>query len=223
MKSVYYPAPSGSPENLLIMLPGVGIEAADFAARGMVAALQAQAPDVNITATQPDIELYLDGGIARALHQAVVAPALTRGCTRIWLLGISLGGMGALLYASKNLVNIEAVCLLAPFLGTRGTTAELLRAGGLAAWAPAGSAATDPEQELLLWLQAHIETHAAPRLYLGYGETDRFAASHKMLAALLPPAHVAATPGGHDWASWTALWHSLLARGIFATGRCNVQ
>jgi pimeloyl-ACP methyl ester carboxylesterase len=211
---LHFPAPNGAARLLLVMLPGAGINAPDFAAHGMIAAVHAQNPDVDITVAQPDMGLYLEDGVTQILHNAVVAPALARGVERIWLLGISLGGMGALLYVSAHPRNIEGVFLLAPFIGTRGTTAEILAAGGLTAWRADNSVATAPERRLLLWLQNHL-TQAAPAIYLGYALQDRFAPAHAMLAAALPPARVVSTPGGHDWPAWHGLWQRLLALSPF--------
>ena len=158
------------------MLPGAGIEAAEFAAQGMVAAVHEQGVAADIIVAQPDLGLYLDDGVTEALHRAVVEPARAQGCRRIWLLGISLGGMGALLYASAHAEEVEGIVLLAPFLGTKGTMAEMARAGGLAGWSAETSAATAPEKRILAWLQTHLaQPEAAPALYLGYGQEDRFA------------------------------------------------
>lgn len=217
---LHYPAPAGSADILLVMLPGAGIEAADFAANGMITAVHEHAPSVDITVAHPDMGLYLEDGVTDILHDAVIQPALAGGVTRIWLLGISLGGMGALLYASAHQQNIEGLILLAPFLGTRGTTAEILRAGGLTAWRAENSSATAAEQRLLAWLQTHLATPAAhPIIYLGYALQDRFAPAHKLLAQQLPPARVVTTPGGHDWPSWRALGQNLAP----FIGRCHAQ
>jgi pimeloyl-ACP methyl ester carboxylesterase len=219
---LHYPAPGGA-QILLVMLPGAGIAAGDFAAHGMIEAVRAHNLPVDITVAHPDMGLYLDDGVTEVLHEAVILPALARGITRIWLLGISLGGMGALLYASVHQQHIEGLFLIAPFLGTRGTVAELTAAGGLAQWRAQNSAATPAEQRLLLWLQAQFAKRAArPALYLGYALEDRFAAAHRLLAQNLPPAHVAAVPGEHDWPSWRALWDQLLTLAPFA-GRCHAQ
>lgn len=213
---LHYPAPGGA-DILLIMLPGVGIAAGDFAEQGMIAAVRAQAPPIDIIVAQPDTGLYLEHGVTGALHEQLVRPALARGVTRLWLLGISLGGMGALLYASTYPQHVEGVLLIAPFLGTRGTVAELVRAGGLGRWSAQNSNATLPEQTLLRWLQAH-PPQQAPALYLGYARQDRFAPAHRLLAERLPARRVAVAPGGHDWPSWRALWHQLLALAPFAPG-----
>jgi len=212
----YYEAPGRQARVLLVMLPGAGIAADEFAEHGMVASVHELGLPVDIAAAHPDLGLYLDGGVTAALHRAVVEPALARGFSRIWLLGISLGGMGALLYASAYPDHVEGIVLLAPFLGTKGTTAELVRAGGLSAWSPAGSIATEPEQRLLLWLQGHLARRIeAPVLYLGYGQGDRFADAHRTLATELPADRVLVTPGGHDWPTWAKLWRQLLARAPF--------
>lgn len=222
---LHYPAPGGA-DILLIMLPGAGIGAGDFAAQGMIDAVRAQELPIDIIAAQPDTGLYLEDGVTAALHAELVCPALARGVTRIWLLGISLGGMGALLYASAYPQHIEGLLLIAPFLGTRGTIAELARAGGLAHWSAQNSAATLPEQNLLRWLRAHLARQGrAPALYLGYAVQDRFAPAHRLLAEQLPAHRVAVAPGGHDWPSWRALWCQLLAFAPFApaAGGCHAS
>ena len=226
---LHYKAPGGKARALLVMLPGVGIEAVEFADQGMVAAAHERGLALDIVTAHPDLDLYLEDGVTEALHRAVVEPARARGCTRIWLLGISLGAMGALLYASAYPADVEGLVLLAPFLGTRGTVAEMARAGGLNSWSAASSIATAPEQRMLIWLQAHLaERTDRPSLYLGYGRQDRFAAAHRMLAKQLPRERVAVADGGHDWPSWVVLWKQLLDRLPFAAqagaaGPCKEQ
>jgi pimeloyl-ACP methyl ester carboxylesterase len=216
MISLHYPAPTGQSRALLVMLPGAGIEAADFAANGMIAAVHERGLAVDITATRPDQALYLDGGVAAQLHDAIVNPARVAGYKHIWLLGISLGGMGALLYADQYEAHLDGIILLAPFLGTQGMIAEIGQAGGLGAWSP--SAATPAiEGRMLAWLQKYLTRRPLhPKLYLGYGEADRFARGHRLLAAELPAEHVTTDAGGHDWKTWLALWHGLLDNRAFA-------
>lgn len=217
---LHHRAPAaGDDRVLLVMLPGVGIEAPEFAENGMVKAVQAHGWAVDVVAVRPDLELYLDGEIATVLHRHVVEPALAQGYTRIWLLGISLGGMGALLYASTHAALVEGLVLLAPFLGTRGTMAELAKAGGLAAWSPAGSIATDHEQRMLKWLQGFLlRQPERPALYLGYGCDDRFAPGHRILAEAMRQDDVVTEAGGHDWDSWLKLWRRVLEKSPFAGG-----
>jgi hypothetical protein len=86
-------------------------------------------------------------------------------------------------------------------------TAEVAQAG-LAAWQPGRLAETDEERRVWRYLKTR-RADLAP-LYLGFGNDDRFAAAHGLLAATLPPAAVNAIAGGHDWVTWTALWENFL-------------
>ncbi len=210
---IEYRAPVEAAERvLLIMLPGVGMAAAEFAAQGMVAAVQALGA-IDVIAVQPALEFYLDGDLAAALQREVITPALAGAQKRVWLLGISLGGMGALLYASAYPEHVEGVVLLAPFLGTKGFVAEVAKAGGLRAWTGQNSVGTNMEQKLLVWLQNYVARPPARQvLYLGYGGQDRFAPGHRLLGDCLPADCVITAPGGHDWESFVPLWRALLAR-----------
>jgi pimeloyl-ACP methyl ester carboxylesterase len=222
---LHYRAPEAADHRLLlVMLPGVGIEAMEFFDHGMVSAVQAHGREMNlaidVAALRPELELYLDGEIVPALHRAVIEPARRQGYARIWLLGISLGGMGALRYAAEHAAEIEGLVLLAPFLGTRGTMAELAKAGGLNAWTPAQSIATDLEQRMLVWLQDFLNRRVlSPALYLGYAQNDRFAPGHRLLADLLAEDRVVTAEGAHDWDSWARLWRLVLARSPFSGDR----
>lgn len=200
---------------LVVMLPGAGMTAADFAANGLVRALHERHPDIDIVAACPPLELYLDGEAAAALHRQVIEPARAEGYEEIWLLGISLGGMGAILAAALHENRVEGVVLLAPFLGTPGTIAAIEAAGGPARWT-ASAVTTAPEAAMWRWLRNFCAAPPArPAFFLGYGEADRFARGHRLLGALLPPACVVTLPGGHDWETWGALWRLVLDAGIF--------
>lgn len=204
-------APNGGGDRvLLVMLPGVGIAAHEFADRGMVAAVHERGLPVDVIAAHPALDLYLDGAVDGVLHRSVIAPALAQGYKRLWFLGISLGGMGALLYTSAHAAHVEGVVLLAPFLGTQGTVAELAEVGGLASQSALGSA-TAPEKRMLDWLRDFLARRpVAPMLYLGYGRGDRFSQGHRLLDDQLPRERVVTTGGGHDWETWLALWQRML-------------
>jgi alpha-beta hydrolase superfamily lysophospholipase len=211
LKRLDYPAPKAAAERiLLLMLPGAGAHAADFAAHGLVADVQARNPGIDIIAAEPEMELYLDNAVADRLHTEIVQPARQRGYRRIWLLGISLGGAGALLYTAAHSSEVEGVLLLAPFLGTQGTIAALAGTGGIS-----GSLdlriSTPPEQALLGWLRDYAASgRQKPPIYLAFGKNDRFSRGHRMLASLLPPERVIMRPGGHDWECWRRLLRRIM-------------
>jgi pimeloyl-ACP methyl ester carboxylesterase len=215
--SIYRGTPNSEPRRiLLVMLPGMGMAADELVAHGFVSAVHDRRLPVDIVAAQPELDAYLEGRIARTLHDTVIAPAMARGYRRLWILGISIGGIGALLYTAARIAVVDGLVLLAPFLGTPGTLAEVSSAGGIPAWSPQNSRATAVERKMLLWLQTFLKGSAKrPALYLGYGRHDRFAMGHGLLARPLPQSQVIVAEGGHDWATWTALWPQILERDPF--------
>ena len=207
-------AASGAIAPALVLLPGAYMQARDFATHGFIPAARKTGGWGDIAAVETGMEAYLDTSIIRRLHEAI-APVRS-GHRRIWLAGISLGGLGALLYAREYPDAVEGLLLLSPFIGTRGAVTGVIEAGGFDAWqAPAGDAATN-EHRLLEWLKAYRPGDARwPEFYLGYGKYDRFAASCQLLAKILPAERVVTVAGGHDWDTWTVLWDRLLHTARF--------
>lgn len=199
-------------ELALAMLPGAACTARDVVERGFVRAVRDRGLPAEIAVVDARFDHYLDGGVVAALGREAVAPARARGLP-LWLMGISLGGLGALACARAHPGEIEGVVLLAPFVGTRGLIAEVGRAGGLREWR-AENAAGDPERELLAWLQAYRPGDPGwPAIHVGYGTGDRYAPAAEMIAALLPQQRRISVPGGHDWATWLVLWERMLDAG----------
>jgi len=193
---------TGAP-TLLVMLPGAEMSAEEFRTNGFLDTTDS----VDRIAVETGMECYLDEISVQRLHDEVILPAHARGSVRIWLVGISLGGMGALLYARAHPDRIAGILLLAPFIGSRGLIAEVERAGGLRHWHPIDL--TTSERRLLTWLGTG---EGLPDMHLAYGLDDRFAAAHRLLADLLPAARVVTAPGGHDWPTWCHLWRALQTR-----------
>lgn len=202
---------------LLVMLPGAYHGPQDFLTHGFVGALRRHSLPVDIVAVDSHFGYFTGHTIVERLHRDVVLRAKKRGYRAIWFLGISLGAYGSLLYAGEHPHDVDGIIVLAPFLGTRGIIAEIGRAGGLDEWAPRDIADDDHERRLLLRLKRCCGADSAwPPIYLGYGEQDRFAAAHRMLAGCLPAQRVWRVPGGHDWATWSALWKAMVEGGIIA-------
>jgi pimeloyl-ACP methyl ester carboxylesterase len=198
---------------LLVLLPGAGDSARLYVENGFVARLREMHWPVDVLAVEAHSDLYLDKSVIPRLHDEVIAPELAARPRPLWITGISLGGMGAALYARAHPGAVRGLMLLAPFFAVRGTIAEVTRAGGLQAWNPGEVAADDDERGLLLWLRQWQGGQRAifPAMWLGYGAGDRYAPASALLAARLPPGHVLTTPGGHDWPTWRVLWPRLLA------------
>jgi pimeloyl-ACP methyl ester carboxylesterase len=217
MDAVHDLAPQqGAGRLMLVMLPGVKDRAQDFVQHGFIQAIRERGWPVDVAAADAHMGYYLGHNVVERLEEDVIAPARAANHRRIWLMGISLGGLGALSYARAHAGAIEGVILLAPYLGARGTIAGIVRAGGLARWQP-GEIAPDDEESLLLdWIKSYRPGDPAlPAVFLGYGREDRFAAASTLLAELLPASHVVSIEGAHDWAAWVRLWDLLLDRDPF--------
>ncbi len=199
----------------VVFLPGVYDEPEEFARRGFVERLRRVAPSADVRCADAHIGYFDDGSLVARLHADVVAEGLARGVEATWLVGISLGGLAAMLYAERH-AQVAGIVALAPYVGTRDTLAEVRAAGGLANWRADASRGLDWERRLLAWLQGFARGEPRPPMWLGYGRDDRFADSLDMLAADLPRVGRIVRDGGHAWDTWTRLWDELLAGGVGA-------
>lgn len=195
----------------MIWLPGAYDSAKNFQNAGFAAAAARHGLDLDLIYVDLDLQHLTDRWALQQLRAECVLPALEAG-TRCWLAGISLGGMLALDYAATYPQDLAGLCLLAPYLGNRMLSAEIRQAPGLAAWEPGTLAETDEERRI--WRHIKTRPDNSGPIYLGYGLADRFAESHRLLAASLPENCVDVIEGGHDWPTWTALWENFLDSGF---------
>lgn len=165
------------------------------------------------------IGYYQAETISKHLHADVIAPARARGFDRIWIVGISMGGLGGLLYAREHPEGAQGILALAPFLGDT-EPGLVARAGGLSSWrmGPPRKVA-DYERELWGWLQRYTAEGATrPPVWLGWGLGDDLAPADRLLGDALPAGRALTAPGSHDWRTWTALWRAFLATGALQNG-----
>ena len=218
MRAIHDLAPGQDDDRiLLVMLPAAKARPEDLLAQGFVAAIRDRGLPLDVAVVDADADYYLEGRVGERLAVDAVTPLRTKGgYRRIWLMGMSLGGMGCIAYARKHAAEVEGVILLAPFLGARGLIAQILRAGGLARWQPGALAPDDEELGLLLWLKHYrADNPQLPAIHLGFGRDDRYAPASAMLAQQLPAERVVSVPGKHDWQTWVRLWRALLAKNLF--------
>ena len=137
MDAIYDQAPQHSAGRImLVMLPGVRDRPQDLVQHGFIRALRERGLPVDVVAADAHMDYYLEHKVIERLAADIITPARTAKYQRIWLMGISLGGMGSVIYALEHPADIEGMILLAPYLGARGTIAEVVREGGLNYWQP---------------------------------------------------------------------------------------
>jgi pimeloyl-ACP methyl ester carboxylesterase len=211
MAQVGQPAERQS-ETLLVFLPGRGDRGADFVEQRFLEIGAGHGFDM--LAADAHFGYYTSETIVDRLHADVIRPARRRGYERIWLLGISAGGLGAALYADAHPGLIDGLILLAPYPGDEALVRDIAAAGGLAQWSGDTSAGEDWQRQHWRWLQTTTETADRPRIVLGFGRDDRFAEAAELLAGELPPDGVFRAEGGHRWPVWRELWSRIAAAGI---------
>lgn len=208
--------PGQRSDTLLVFLPGAFLKPEEFEREGFVAAVRERDVAADVMLVDANVSYYYDQSFVQRLSDDVLAPARSAGYATIWLVGISIGGFGALTHELSRPGLVDGIVALAPYLGRRPLGAEIQKAGGLRTWtAPETPSDDEVDRKLWPWLQQYASPQPAvrtlPPLYLGYGLADRFAANHRLLADVLPEGHVFTTEGGHDWPQWSRLWRSLLA------------
>ena len=199
----------------MIFLPGIGDVLEDFERNRFIEAVRASRRLADMVVVDVHAGYYFHFSVLDRLHRDVIEPARSCGYQSIWLVGISLGGFGALLYAMENSRDIQGLMLLAPYLGEKTVVEEIFAAGGLKTWWPGNVATEDHLRRIWSWLKrvyAMPHEEPAPELFLGYGKRDQFARGNLLLAKHLPADRVFTVPGGHDWKTWLALWRAMLAR-----------
>lgn len=176
---------------LVVFLPGRGDQPEDYVRHGFPEALRRAGSRCAMMGVDSHLGYFYDRSIVTRLHDDVIAPARARG-QDVWLVGISLGGLGSLLYTQNHPEDVKGLVLLSPYLGEEG--------GGPDIWP---------------FLKRFGETdRSLPPLWLGYGTRDRFAEPNGRLAALLPPGHVfTVRRGHHTWRTWRKLWEQIVASG----------
>lgn len=218
-------APAGS-DCLVVLLPGIGDAPRDFLDAGFPATAAAAGLRADLVAADLHMGYYRQRTTVERLHRDLVAPAREEG-EQVWLVGISLGGLGALLYAESHPEQVAGVVLLSPFLGRGPALDEIAAAGDLQAWdyeAPEEPRERAEGDEVWYRLWAALrrltaQDSGAPPIWLGSGTGDRLAASHALLARELPAERVVTVDGGHDWDTWKTLWRRLTAAGVPACER----
>jgi S-formylglutathione hydrolase FrmB len=216
MHAHFKPAKDGERSNtLLVFLPGAFLKPDEFEREGFISAVRERGLAADALLVDADVSYYYDQTLSERLHADVIEPQRALGYRSIWLVGISIGGFGALIHQLAKPGSVDGVVALAPYLGRRLLAAEILKAGGLRTWrAPTGPQPDEEvDRQLWPWLQQYMQPQPPknlPQLYLGFGLSDRFVTNHRLLAEALPSGRVFTTEGGHDWPQWRQLWRNML-------------
>jgi len=212
MRTIKARADEGRRPALLLALLGGGLTTPeDLAREGFADAVRDRAVDAELVLGETRAAWLADGSIVERIEQAVVIPARERGHTRIWLAGISLGGLAAVCYAARRERDLEGLALITPYPATREVLREMEAGGGPNEWLPEIPPEGDLEREAWRWLAEGGARRVRVHCYLA--SQDRFVERQRRMAETLDPARVRELPGGHDWPAWRSLWNAFLDDG----------
>lgn len=198
---------------LIVLLPGVYSGPSQFEREGFGEIAREQGVVAEIVAADAHLGYYRERSVALRLHEDLIAPARARGTEEIWLVGTSLGGLGAFIHLREYPRDLSGVFAIAPFLGDEEVIDEIAAAGGPASWRPPESPDDDDVgRKLWSWIVDGGLGDARIPVHLAWGTRDDFDRANRMLSGMLPDDHVYTVDGGHDWEAWTELWRQFLKR-----------
>lgn len=211
-------SPGPEHDTVVVLLPGLFAHDETFVKQGVLDALREGGVEADVVMVDATFPYYVRETLHDHLETELI-PWLDAHYDHVWVLGISMGGVGALLTWHWFPESVDGLVLFSPFLG-RGKTMKALRAHEtLTDWTPGAP----PTWDEALWTDLRaLETAPStmPPVYLGYGTHD-LGDDHAWFATLLPPDHVRVVEGGHTWSVWSTLARDVagdLARDQVAFG-----
>ncbi|MBN2401412.1 MAG: alpha/beta hydrolase [Spirochaetes bacterium] len=194
--------------NLLVMLPGRRDKPEDFKTNGFIELIIDSGLAFDVIVVDAHFGYYYQKNLIPRLYKDVIVPARQKGYKNIWMLGISIGGIGTLLYAQQHPESLNGLVLFSPFLGDKEIISEINNSGGLLKWTPKEPVSTDDYQRSLWhWLKQYSNPeHNLPKLIMGYGQDDEFAFANKLLSDILPGDQIYILQGDHNWDTWNRLF-----------------
>ena len=200
------------PSTLVVFLPGAYDKPQDFIDEGFVAALRKRAIQADVQLVDAHVAYYTSKQIVERLDRDVIARAVAQGYRQIWLVGISIGGYGSLLYSAQFPDKIDGFFVMAPYMGPRNMASVIQGQGGLGKWNPIDTTNADAAfwNGLRRYGTQSLDQSIQPAAYIGYGKSDRFEEPNRLFADILPTGRQFAIAGGHDWHTWLQLWNNFL-------------
>ena len=211
--AIEYQAPVSTGKSLVVFFPGYRDKPEDFQQYGFIQLLNRYYPHVDSVAIDSHIG-YLEGQtLVKRVYKDVISPAIERGYEKITLVGISLGGIGALWTGYELRNYIDSMVLIAPYLAGANAVSEVEKYGSIRAWMQTLNGKPTQNQQGWYWLDSLLADEKFRKsIVLAYGRNDRSAPLADLLAEKLPDNQVFTNDGDHKWNDWIPLWERVLSQ-----------
>ena len=133
LPSVRYSGMTGK-RSLVVLFPTMGGKGSHYETQGFLDEVWERDFEASMEVLDVKPSLYLGSRIVELVKTEVIEPAKAEGYKEIYLIGISLGGHGALLYATTHPEDIDGIVVLAPFISGDLVSEAIEEAGGLDTW-----------------------------------------------------------------------------------------
>lgn len=214
MEMTWHHSKNHSSRKLLILLPGIWDNPADFENHGFIDIARKNRLAHDFLLVDANIAYLIRGNFSERFTADIITPAREKGYESFWLIGISLGGYNSLSYYLDHPEAIDGVVLLSPYTGVNKKQNLFHR---MRKYIDSDDLSSVSERiPYMNWesLAAFEEHNSLENIYLAYGRQDDFAPGYSEFEQLLPPENIYAVDGGHDWQTWSTLWNDLLEMNI---------
>ncbi|MGD8926909.1 MAG: alpha/beta hydrolase-fold protein [Thioalkalispiraceae bacterium] len=216
METMRFSAGQKPAKHLVILLAGRGAPASYFKDHKWVEMARQYGIQADFIAPYAHYGYYMTRKLLPRLNEDVIIPAKQQGYKSISLVGISMGGLGSILYSERFPKDIDRLFLFAPYLGDTATQQEIRSKGGLKNWRLTKDNQDDWNHYIWQRLKEITEDPAMRnKIFLGYGQQDGMQGID-ILAQSMPKNHVISVPGGHRDVVFTRLWQIMLDKGFLA-------
>lgn len=204
-----FASPRQAAPRLMVLLPGRGDRMATFREQGFFDLatdyLEANR-DVALVAADAHIGYYRDRQVMVRLEEDLLGRFPE---SRLTVVGVSLGGLGAVMLGRRHPARIQELFLIAPYLGDRSFV-ERVAAGPISERSGDG----DLERELVAVWRFLLDRDARAGIVVtvGIGDRDRFIEAARLLERRAPDITVHTVSGKHQWSAWRTLFQGWLAR-----------
>jgi len=214
MQMSKFPAAKQPAKHLIVLLSGRGASDTYFEDNEWVEIAREQGADVDFIAPYAHFGYYMTQSLVSRLNEDVIIPAKQHGYKTISIAGISMGGLGAILYSNEFPDDIDRIYLVSPYLGKDDVHQQIRQAGGLGKWQLKEENADD--WNYLIWQRLKLmleDTEKKKKIFLGYGKHDRLN-GHNLLAQSLLKSQVITIGGGHKDEVFSEIWKRMYEKGF---------